>query len=345
MSGSRACLLLFVLIASVSAGPELAELLTKDALPAKLDLKTVPYGLDRRPADPPHNPLTEAKAELGRALFFDPILSVDRTFSCARCHNPEHGFASQDARAIGVYGKQGTRNAPSLLNVAYHTHFFWDGRESRLERQALGPIENPVEMGASVTEVVKRLQADSGYQSKFKAAFPDGVTADNLGKALASFQRTLLLGNSRVDGFRAGKAASLTDDERHGLWLYESKARCWRCHSGHNFTDGEFHNTGVSWGKTPIDLGRFEATRRDDDRGKFKTPSLRGVARTAPYMHDGSLATLEDVVEFYNRGGNKNPQLDPQIVPLELNKDDVRSLVNFLKALSEPADKTDAAIR
>ncbi len=313
--------------------------LPKDTLPARLELNSVPYGLEGRPPTPKDNPLTEAKAELGRALFFDPILSVDRTFSCARCHDPEHGFASKEPRAIGVFGKQGTRNAPSLLNVAYHTSFFWDGRESRLETQALRPIENPLEMGSTVADVIQRLKADARYEAKFKEAFPDGVTAENLGRALASFQRTLLVGNSRVDRFRAAEASSLSDEERHGLWLYESKGRCWRCHSGANFEDGEFHNTGVSWAKTPADLGRHEVTKRDEDRGKFKTPTLRGVARTAPYMHDGSIATLEEVVEFYNRGGNPNPYLDPRITPLGLEKSDIRSLAAFLRALSEPVEK------
>jgi len=329
---------LSLLLAALGVVLNGGEPLPKDSLPSKLDLKAVPYGLDGRPPAPKDNPLTEAKVELGRALFFDPILSLDRTFSCARCHDPEHGFAGKEPRAIGVQGRQGTRNAPTLLNVAYQTAFFWDGRESRLEAQALKPIENPLEMGATVEEVVKRLKAEPQYEAKFKAAFPDGVTGENLGRALASFERTLLLGNSRVDRFRAAQASALNDEERHGLWLYESKARCWRCHSGHNFEDGQFHNTGVSWasgGKTPADLGRFEVTKRDEDRGRFKTPTLRGVAHTAPYMHDGSIATLEEVVEFYNRGGNRNPNLDIHIGSLGLNKDDLRSLAAFLRALSD----------
>jgi cytochrome c peroxidase len=179
---------------------------------------------------------------------------------------------------------------------------------------------------------VKRLHGHKDYPALFAAAFPDGVTAANLGKALAGFERVLLRGDSRVDRFRQkGKHGGLTPSERHGLWLYESKGQCWRCHGGPNFTDEDFHNTGVSWGKA--DLGRGAVTKKEADRGKFKTPTLRGVALTAPYMHDGSLKSLEEVVEFYNRGGGANPNLDPVLGPLGLSKDEVRDLVAFLEAL------------
>jgi cytochrome c peroxidase len=221
-----------------------------------------------------------------------------------------------------------------LLNRAYGTSFFWDGRESTLEGQALRPIEDPAEMGSTLAAVLGRLRADSTYKVQFEAAFSDGVTAANLGRALASFERVLLRGDSAVDRFRRqGNTQALTQSERHGLWLYESKGRCWRCHSGANFTDETYHNTGVSWGKVPADLGRYAVTKKEADRGRFKTPTLRGVALTEPYMHDGSLATLEDVVEFYNRGGGANPNLDSALAPLNLSKDEVRDLVAFLKAL------------
>jgi cytochrome c peroxidase len=182
--------------------------------------------------------------------------------------------------------------------------------------------------------VIQRLKEDRGYRTAFEATFADGVTAANLGKALASFERVLVRGDSRVDRFRKkGEHAALTPQERHGLWLYESKAQCWRCHAGPNFTDERFHNTGVGWGKKPADLGRAERTKKDADRGKFKTPTLRGVVLTAPYMHDGSLKTLQDVVELYNQGGVANPNLDPLMQPLKLSKEEVRALVAFLEAL------------
>ncbi len=314
--------------------------LPRDTLPAQLGLDAIPLGLDRARPVPPDNPLTEKKVRLGRRLFFDPILSADGSVACASCHLPEHGFAGTARVAIGIGGRRTTRNVPSLLNRAYGQAFFWDGREATLEAQALRPIENPDEMGTSVADAVKRLQAHKEYPALFQAAFRDGVTADNLARALASFERVLLVGDSRVDRFRAGDVKALSDAERHGLWLFESRGRCWHCHSGRNFSDEQYHNTGVSWGQAPLDLGRYGRTKQDADRGRFKTPTLRGLTHTAPYMHDGSLATLEEVVEFYNRGGGKNPCLDPIIQPLGLSKEEVRDLVAFLRALSDsPAKK------
>jgi cytochrome c peroxidase len=287
---------------------------------------------------PKDNPLTDAKVRLGRQLFFDPILSADGTVSCATCHQPDHGFANPFPRAVGVGGRQGPRNAPSLLNRAYGRAFFWDGREATLEAQALHPIANPLEMGSNVADAVRRLREHKEYPARFWAAFPDGVTPANLARALASFERVLLTADTRVDHFRAGRVQALRDRERHGLWLFESRGRCWRCHSGPNFTDEAYHNTGVSWGQAPADHGRHAVTGQEEDRGRFKTPTLRGLRRTAPYMHDGSMATLAEVVEFYNRGGAKNKHLDPAIVPLGLTKEDVQDLVAFLEALSESRD-------
>ncbi len=320
------------LAVGLGAEPPLAP---RDPLPLRLPLDFVPLGLDTPRPVPRDNPLTEAKARLGRKLFFDPLLSADRTVSCAGCHRPDHGFASPRRVAVGVGGREHRRNAPSLLNRAYGRSFFWDGRATSLEAQALLPIENPLEMANDVGEVVRRLRADAGYAAAFRTAFPDGVTAANVGKALATFERLLLAGGSRVDRFRAGEVGALSEGERHGLWLYESRAGCWRCHSGANFSDEGFHNTGVGWGKSPPDWGRFAVTGKDEDRGRFKTPTLRRLADTGPYMHDGSMATLEEVVEFYNRGGGKNPHLDRAIVPLGLSAADARDLVAFLRALSD----------
>jgi cytochrome c peroxidase len=308
-----------------------------DTLPATLDLQAIPLGLSGNRPVPGDNPLTQAKVQLGRQLFFDPILSADGTVACATCHAPAHGFASSERFPAGIGGQRNRRNAPTLLNRAYGLALFWDGRETTLEGQALRPIESPLEMGGTVAAAVQRLRERHDYADQFRAVFADGVTAENLARALASFERVLLTGDSRVDRFRAGATAVLNASERHGLWLYESRGRCWRCHSGANFTDEAFHNTGVSWGKTPSDLGRYEQTQREADRGRFKTPTLRGLRATAPYMHDGSLATLQEVVEFYNRGCTANPNLDPAIVPLGLSESDVRDLVAFLQALSDAA--------
>jgi cytochrome c peroxidase len=325
-----------------SDGPNRPSL-PKDTLPEKLEIDSIPLGLDANRPVPDDNPLTEAKVQLGRRLFFDPVLSVDRTVSCASCHDPAHGFANNDRTSLGVRGQRGTRNAPSLLNIAYVKPLFWDGRAVSLEEQVLKPIENAQELGNTLDEVIKRITTDDGYRMQFEAAFPDGVTVQNLARSIASFERTLLLGNTKPDAFKhEGDIAVMSDPEQHGMWLFESKARCWRCHSGRNFSDNDFHNTGVAWfnkpDAAPADLGRFAVTHLDTNRGKFKTPSLRGVARTAHYMHDGSLATLEDVVEFYNRGGGKNSNLDPIMTPLGLTPEEIQSLVAFLKALSEAVE-------
>jgi len=324
--------LLLLWLSFAPAGDRAA--LPRDSL-AELSLDAVPLGLEPGRLVPKHNPLTEAKVRLGRRLFFDPVLSVDSTVSCASCHQPDHGFSTPSRFAIGVGGKATTRNPPSLLNRAYGKAFFWDGRETSLEAQALRPVADVNEMGGTVEGALKRLEASATYRAQFAAAFPNGITAENLARALAGFERVLLLGDSRVDRFRAGDVKALDDRELHGLWLYESKGRCWQCHSGRNYTDESFHNTGVRWGKDPIDLGRYAVTKQDADRGRFKTPSLRGLTHTAPYMHDGSMATLEEVVDFYDNGGGKNPYLDPIMKPLGLSKDEKADLVAFLKAISK----------
>jgi cytochrome c peroxidase len=314
----------------------------KDTLPAELSLTDIPLGLDAERAVPKDNPLTAARVRLGRRLFFDPILSADRTLACASCHDPGHGFASPAGVGVGVGGRRTARKAPTLLNRAFGKAFFWDGREPTLEAQALRPIANADEMGDSVDRIVRRLREDRAYAADFRAAFADGPSAANLARALASFERVLLTGDSRVDRFRAGDLGTLDESERHGLWLFESRGQCWRCHAGRNFTDEAYHNTGVGWGQLSADAGRQAVTHQDADRGRFKTPTLRGLTHTAPYMHDGSLKTLQDVVEFYNRGGVKNPNLDPVMGPLTLSKEEVKDLVAFLRALSDPAGARSA---
>lgn len=321
------CLATLVTLALAAPPPSVP----KDALPEVLPLDSLPLGLGVRPA-PRDNPLTPGRVALGRKLFFDPILSRDNSIACATCHRPDHGFASAEPRARGIGGRIGDRRAPTLLNRAYGAAFFWDGRVGALEDQALEPIENPVEMGSTVSDSVARLKADAGYTKSFASSFDDGVTAGNLARALAAFERVLVRGDSPVDRFRINSDhEALNPSERHGLWLYESKGQCWKCHGGANFTDEAFHNTGVSWGG--MDLGRQRVTKKDDDRGRFKTPTLRGASLRPPYMHDGSIPTLEAVVDFYNRGGVQNPHLDPALKPLNLSDDERRALAAFLKVL------------
>ena len=278
-----------------------------------------------------------ARLRLGRRLFFDPQLSADRTVSCATCHPPDHAFASPEKLPRGVGGRTCARNAPTLFNRALGTAQFFDGRAATLEAQVVMPIENHDEMATTVDEVIQRLARSEEYRALFAAAGAAEPDRATLAAALAEFVRRLIAGDSPIDRFRAAQG-DLTAVERHGLWLFESKAHCWRCHAGPNFSDEQFHATGIGVVDGVAEPGRAAITHDESDRGRFKTPTLRMVARTAPYMHDGSLATLSDVVRYYQRGGNANDHLDPIVQPLELSDDDVAALVAFLEALSRRAE-------
>jgi cytochrome c peroxidase len=296
----------------------------------------LPLGLARDLPEPVGNAFDRKRWDLGRRLFFDPELSADRSVSCASCHAPERNFADGEALSLGVGGRRTLRNAPSLVNRGFGASFMWDGRVATLEEQVLMPVVNELEMDLPLEQMVARLAAHPEYPALFAAAFDDGVSEANAAAALAQYVRRLVLGDSAVDRFRAGDYAELTGEERTGLWVFESKGRCWRCHSGANFSDEEFHNTGVGVVDGRAEQGRAAITGAAADRGRFKTPTLRGVALTAPYMHDGSQATLADVVAFYRRGGEANPELDPLLQPLELSEREAAALVAFLRALSRP---------
>ena len=310
------------------------------------DAVHVPLGLDEFIPIPEENPRTAAKVELGRQLFFDKRLSRDNTVACATCHVPERAFTDGKRVAVGIEGRFGRRNALSLFNRSYGRSFFWDGRAKALEEQPLEAIFNPKEMDLTLEELDKRLNelnelnrlsregATKSYRERFEEVFDERPTAQNVAKAIATFVRTLLSGNSPFDRFEHGDASALSDAAKRGLQIFRGKGNCIACHSGPLLSDEDFHNTGVSWGKEPVDLGNFEVTKKDADRGKFKTPSLRNVALTAPYMHDGSLATLEDVIELYNRGGQPNPNLDRELRPLGLTAEEKRDLAEFLASLS-----------
>lgn len=291
-----------------------------------------PLGLDEYFFVPEDNPLTPEKIALGRRLFVDKALSADRTVACASCHKPELAFSDGLIVSVGIGGRKGTRHAPALINRAYGQSFFWDGRMRTLEEQALGPIQHPAEMNLTLDELIARLKAEPRYAREFQAAFGDGLSTVNVARALASFVRTLRSGNSAFDQFQQGHPAALSAEARRGLELFRGRANCVACHAGPNFTDEQFHNTGVSWGRG--DLGRYEVSGKEKDRGAFKTPTLREVARTAPYMHDGSIATLEEALEHYNRGGGQNPYLDAELRPLRLTVEEKQALLAFLKTLS-----------
>lgn len=308
---------------------------------------------------PASNPLTKSKIELGKQLYFDPRVSLNGTVSCATCHNPEKGWTDNLKTSVGIDGQVGGRNAPTVLNTVYGRTMFWDGRAPSLEGQAQGPIQNPIEMGKqSYEDIVKRLRQISGYQEQFQKVFGTEATLDGMAKAIASFERVAALsGNSKYDKYtRDGDMKALSESEKRGMVLFglalsgdddfktdavRGKAMCTACHVGFNFTDEQFHNLGVGWDEKKrqfADLGRWPiapiGAKSNADLGAFKTPTVRDAARTGPYMHDGSLKTLEEVVEHYDKGGIPNPSLDKDIKKLNLTATEKADLVAFMKALN-----------
>ena len=271
----------------------------------------IPLGLDLYMPVPEENRITAEKIDLGRRLFHDRRLSRDQSLSCASCHIPERGFSDGRPTSIGVFGRRGTRNVPAIINRGYGHAFFWDGHIPTLEEQVLQPILNQVEMDLTLEEASAQV----------------GLTPEEIANALATYVRSILSGDSPYDRFVNGDRDALTHEQQRGLQIFRGKGNCTACHVGPTFTDEKLHNTGVAWrdgGLTELGAGH----------GDFKTPTLREVARTAPYMHDGSLKTLEDVIEFYNGGGRKNPDLDREIRPLQLTDPEKRYLEAFLRSLA-----------
>lgn len=290
---------------------------------------------------PDDNPYSKAKVDLGRLLYFDPRLSSDETVSCASCHTPTHAFSDGQPVSLGIAGQKGGRSAPTVINRAYTTLQFWDGRARSLEEQAKGPLANPIEMTAlkdeneAHTAIVKKVREIPGYAERFRAVFGDGpITIDSVAKAIATFERTVLSGGAPFDRYKAGDTSAMTAAQVRGMKTFFGKAQCDSCHLGFNFSDESFMNIGIGMDKPNPDLGRFAVSKREEDRGAFKTPTLRDVANTGPYMHDGSMKTLEEVVQHYDRGGIKNPWLNQQIKPLNLTTQEKSDVVEFLKALS-----------
>ena len=307
------------------------------------DYKLVlPLGLQADSAYiPEDNKLSEPKIQLGKLLFFDTRLSKDGNLSCASCHNPHHGFADAAATSAGVGFLRGGRNSPTVINRLFSAEQFWDGRAKDLEEQAHGPLTNPIEMAmGSHDDVVAEVSKIPGYRPLFKKAFGnDEVTMPRIAQAIASYERTVLAGNSPYDRYQAGDKSALSPQQIQGLALFQGKANCETCHVSFNFSDENYHNLGVGW--TPAsqnfaDNGLFDVTKKDSDRGRFKTPTLRNVAESPPYMHDGSENTLRDVMIFYNRGGEANPGLDPKMKPLNLNREEVDAVIAFMHALTGP---------
>ncbi len=328
---------------------------------------------------PADNPMTRAKIELGRQLFFDTRLSSDNTISCASCHHPEDGYGRNTTFGVGVGGQKGGRNSPVAFNRILSSIQFWDGRAGTLEDQAKGPIANPIEMGNTHDAAVKTLKGIEGYRLQFESIFPGkGITIDTVAQAIATFERALVTGASPADYYepyanfvknfrdelkdldafkkddlesynqywslkRASDAHPITASAIRGRDLFFGKANCTACHAGANFTDEKYHNIGIGMDKPKPDLGRYDQTKIEKDKGAFKTPTVRNISQTGPYMHDGSLKTLEEVVEWYDKGGHPNPYLSDKMKKLNLTAQEKEDLVSYMKALQGelPKVRTD----
>lgn len=301
---------------------------------------------------PPGNPVTAEGLALGRRLFFDPILSADSTISCGTCHQPARAFTDGRPLSTGLNGRVGRRNTPGLANVGYlHQTLFWDGRADNLEAQALHPVADPNEMGGDWPTVLARLEGHPDYRRRFRAAFglgPTGVVnREHVGRALAQFQRSLISSDSKYDRVQRGQD-TFTAVEQLGFDLFFDvgddpavllpTAECAHCHPPPHFTNQQFFNNGLDRAAAPgdfSDAGRGGVTGNPHDNGLFRTPSLRNVALTAPYMHDGRMATLAEVVAHYNRGGHYAANRSPNVAPLGLTADQQRALTAFLETLTD----------
>jgi cytochrome c peroxidase len=322
------------------------------------------------------NPLTRAKIELGRQLYFDTRLSKDGKISCASCHDPDHGYAKETQFGVGVGGQMGGRNSPVAYNRILSGKQFWDGRADSLEEQAKGPIANPIEMSNTHDVCVLTIRNVPGYRMQFEKIFSDGVHIENVAKAIASFERAIVTGPSPWDYYEpvlkfektyltgsitldqlkedepelhkeysklkaASDAHPIDASAKRGGELFFGKANCTACHAGANFTDEQYHNLGVGMEVADADLGLYKINLQEKDQGAFKTPTIRNVAATAPYMHDGSQETLEEVVAWYDKGGHPNPHLSDKVKPLKLSANEKADLVAFMRALTGDLPKVE----
>jgi cytochrome c peroxidase len=307
------------------------------------------YHVDLPPDFPPlpvpaGSELTTPRVSLGKRLFYDKQLSRTEEVSCGSCHMADHAFADSKPLSIGVDGQHGKRNAPGLVNVAYGKSFFWDGGVPTLEQQAIGPITNPLEMDMKLEDVVARVSQDSSYVAAFEEAWSEAPTPGGVTRSIAAFERTIVGGDSRYDRYQRGDLGALSDSEKRGMDIaMGERGSCFHCHLEFNLTNDQFRNDNL-YAKYD-DIGRAKVTGQAADVGKFKVPTLRNVAVTAPYMHDGSLATLEDVVEHYSSGGVMNDNSDPLIQPLDLTAGEKADLVAFLGALTDESLISDPRFR
>ena len=280
---------------------------------------------------PVDNKLNAQRVELGKMLFFDPRLSGSNWISCATCHNPALGWSDGLPKGIGDGMRELARATPTILNTAMNKMQMWDGRFKTLEQQAIGPIESRGEMHQNPEALIKEIKAIDGYVKLFFEAYPgQGITVDTISKALASFERTIITETSPFDRWVNGEADAISDQAKRGFTLFEGKAKCVKCHMGYNFVDDGFHNIGLK----SDDEGRFGVRPVAISKGAFKTPTLRDITKTAPYMHNGAYNTLEEVIEHYNKGGVNKSNLSPNITPLDLSKEEKADLLAFLQTLT-----------
>lgn len=304
-------------------------------------MKVLPGNLGALPAHPDYpadNLPTPDRINLGRHLYFDLRLSRDHSMSCATCHSPTKGWADGSPRAVGFGRMELGRHSPTVLNTAFNTAQFWDGRAATLEAQAVGPIMAAGEMNMpSEAEVINTIRNAPEYKSMFQAAYGAEPSMETIGKAIAAFERTIVSGPSRFDDYVGGNKSALNESEKRGLILFTTTASCTACHNGPNFTDNKFHSLGLKQhGPLEDDLGRFNVTKDPKDKFAFKTPGLRNIEQSGPYMHDGSLASLEQVVDFYDKGGDIKENRSHLIKPLRLTESQQKDLVNFLRSLTGP---------
>lgn len=286
------------------------------------------------PDVPADNPLTVASTALGKALFFDPRLSRDGSISCASCHFPDHAFSDTTALSGGVDGQLGMRNAPSLANVAYHRAFFRDGGVPTLEQQVIAPIHDEVEMDHNINQVATALRYQEPYNTLAMKAFGEPLNAWNLSRAIACYERTLISGWSRYDRYMQGEQTALSDSEIRGMVLFNNdELNYTACHNGHDLNDHDYHNIGLYL--TYADVGRERITLDPADNGRFKTPTLRNIARTGPYMHDGSMSTMEQVIDHFASGGLPHVNRDPEMRTFDLSPEQKLDLIAFLNALTD----------
>jgi cytochrome c peroxidase len=284
---------------------------------------------------PADNPMTPEKVALGKQLFFDERLSIDNSKSCYSCHVCEHGLTDGLPKAVGALNKQLPRSSPTLWNIGYHKEFYWDGRSGSLEKQAMAAwTGGNMGVGDKVNEVVGRINALQGYREQFQKVFQSDATADNMMKAIAAFERTIISGNTAWDRFRAGDTSAISESAFRGWNIFQT-IKCNQCHDGVLFTDQQYHNIGIGMDQANPDVGRFTVTKKPEDTGAFKTPTLRDVAKSAPYFHDGSAKTLEEAVDIMLKGGKPNQYLDKKnLQPQRVLPEQREDLLNFLRSLT-----------